>query len=201
MQRSTLLLPAALLIVVLSGVVGGPTSPAETTLVQQLVLSRETRPPVTQAMVWLTQLGGAWVLIPLALATAAFLWWRSQAGSATWLLVTVIGGRMVVELLKWVTDRPRPTFEEHPVSVASQAFPSGHAANSMITYLAIALFVLPARWRSAGTAAAVSLSLAIGITRPILGVHWPSDVMGGWVFGAAWTWLLWRFSAARLVRA
>lgn len=180
---------------------GGPTSAFETDLVRNLVLTREAQPSLTQALVWLTQLGGAWVLIPLTLATAAFLWWRLQAGSAAWLLATVLGGRTIVELLKWATNRSRPLFEEHPVSVASQAFPSGHAANSMITFLAVALFALPARWRSTGVAAAVAMSLAVGVTRPILGVHWPSDVLGGWVFGAAWTWALWRWSERRRLTA
>ena len=66
------------------------------------------------------------------------------------------------------------------------SFPSGHAANSMITFLALALILAPARYRAAAIAAATAASVLIGSTRPLLGVHWPSDVVGGWAFGIAW---------------
>ena len=179
---------------------GGFNFAPDADLVRSLVLYREGRPGLTQALVWLTQLGGAMFLIPFTLVVAALVWWRSRDFARVgWLLVTIMGGRGAVELLKWTTNRPRPSFEEHPVTVASQAFPSGHAANSMVAYLAIALFALPARWRGPGAVAAVALSLMIGATRPILGVHWPTDVLGGWLFGAAWTWFLWRWFEARQV--
>lgn len=56
----------------------------------------------------------------------------------------------------------------------------------MITFLALALIVAPAKTRAVAIAAAVAASTLIGATRPLLGVHWPSDVIGGWAFGVAW---------------
>jgi undecaprenyl-diphosphatase len=57
----------------------------------------------------------------------------------------------------------------------------------MIVYLTLALVLVPAgRWQRAAVAAAISLSLLVGISRPMLGVHWPSDVIAGWSFGALW---------------
>ena len=56
----------------------------------------------------------------------------------------------------------------------------------MITFLALALVVTPAKYRSAAITAAIAASVLIGSTRPLLGVHWPSDVIGGWAFGIAW---------------
>ncbi len=98
----------------------------------------------------------------------------------------VIGGRIAIEVLKLAIDRPRPAFGPHPVEVHSLSFPSGHAGNSMITFLAIAMIAIPERWRGRAVAIALSSSIAVGLTRPFLGVHWPSDVIGGWVLGIGW---------------
>lgn len=136
-------------------------------------------------LVWLTHLGGAPFLLGIA-AVAAAITLRRKVAEALLLAAIVLGGRMMVELLKWAFDRPRPAFDAHPVTTFSHSFPSGHAGNSMITFLAIALIALPQRWRAAGVGAAILLALAVGATRPVLGVHWPSDVLGGWLFGLAW---------------
>ena len=80
--------------------------------------------------------------------------------------------------------RRRPADHEHLVEVQSLSFPSAHSANSMIVFLA--LVVAPARHRKLAVLLAVAGSMIIGISRPMLGVHWPSDVIGGWSFGAAW---------------
>ena len=64
----------------------------------------------------------------------------------------------------------------------------------MLTLLALVLWLSPPRFRVAAVAAAVVASLAIGATRPILGVHWPTDVIGGWSFGVAWVLLFWTIS-------
>ena len=67
------------------------------------------------------------------------------------------------------------------------AFPSAHAANSMVAWLGLALIAAPPKARPAAVAAALALALTVGLTRLVLAVHWPSDVIGGWSFGAAWT--------------
>ena len=77
-------------------------------------------------------------------------------------------------------------------AVVSLSFPSAHAANSMIAWLGLALIAAPPRLRPAAVAAALALALLVGLTRLVLAVHWPSDVIGGWAFGAAWTLLLLR---------
>jgi len=69
----------------------------------------------------------------------------------------------------------------------TNSFPSGHSAGSMIFFLTLALLLFHrGRWRHLAVAAAVAASLLVGISRVMLGVHWPSDVVGGWAFGALW---------------
>ena len=76
------------------------------------------------------------------------------------------------------------------VDVSSLSFPSGHAGNSMIVYLSVALLLFDdPRRRRIAAACAIILSLLIGLSRPAVGVHWPSDVVGGWAFGLLWVML------------
>jgi undecaprenyl-diphosphatase len=102
---------------------------------------------------------------------------------------------------KFSIERARPTLEPHLVVVKTWSFPSGHAASSMIFYLTLALALAPeGRWRRIAAGAAILLSLLIGVSRVMLGVHWPSDVVGGWSFGMLWVMLTLR-RAERLFRA
>ena len=78
----------------------------------------------------------------------------------------VLGGRLMVEILKQSIGRPRPDLELHAVTVHSLSFPSGHAANSMIAFVAIALFCAPERRREAAVTLAIAASLVVGATRP-----------------------------------
>lgn len=195
-----LLLAAALLVIVfVLGLFGGGGLALDQAPVNNLAGWRTAHPDTTSALIWLTQLGGAAVLLPLA-ALAAILTFKRNRSAAVALVLTVLGGRLLIEVMKLLVDRPRPAVDAHPVDVFSQSFPSGHAGNSMMTYGAIALFTLPERWRAQGLAVAVALSFVVGATRPVLGVHWPSDVVGGWCLGAIWLiacWTLWERSRQR----
>ena len=85
--------------------------------------------------------------------------------------------------------------------VKTSSFPSGHATSSMIFYLALALVLTAGtRWHRIAAAGAVLLSLLIGASRVMLGVHWPSDVIGGWAFGMLWIMLTLRL-ARRLIES
>jgi undecaprenyl-diphosphatase len=155
------------------------------------------RPALSGAAALLTAVGGWVALTVFALLATAFLFLRDRRRKAALLLVVVLGGRMSVELQKYLGGRPRPAELDQLVAVHSKSFPSGHAANSMITCLAIALLLLP---RRLAIAAAILLSLLIGLSRIMLGVHWPSDVVGGWAFGLFWTLALVRFAEPRGTR-
>jgi undecaprenyl-diphosphatase len=128
----------------------------------------------------LTRLGNLVLLGPLALAAAIWLAIKARYRAALWLLATCIVARLVTAGLKLVFQRPRPDLLPQLDQVYSMSFPSAHAANTMATFLAIAL----ALGGRAPIVGAVALTLAIGISRVLLAVHWPSDVVGGWALGA-----------------
>ena len=141
---------------------------------------------------------GSWigVLIIAALAAGGLLL-RRRRREALVLLALMISERPLVELLKTLFDRARPDPHGHAVAVHSMAFPSGHSANAMALGLGLALIAAPARWRLSALVAGLAFAAAVGLSRLVLGVHWPSDVLGGWAFGAAWTLLLVRLGQAR----
>ena len=135
----------------------------------------------------LTFLGEGEVLVLISVAAAAWLLWRGKALSGFALIAVTIIGRLLIWAQKYGIVRLRPEDLEHLVPVSSPAFPSAHAGNSMIVYLAIALLLTAGtRWQRAAAGFALALSLLIGLSRVVLGVHWPSDVVGGWAFGLLW---------------
>ncbi len=160
---------------------GGPGSGFDPPVLATLYAGNSPR--LALASVVLTQLGGWIALVLFGLAGVALLLVRRRWRDAGLLFAILAGGRLIIEAQKAWVMRPRPP-QEHLVMVQSWSFPSAHAGDSMITYLALALLLSGRCWAIAG---ALALTLAIGISRMLLGVHWPSDVAGGWAFGLLWT--------------
>ena len=169
----------------IAGIVGGIDFPLDVALIHHFEAVRAASPGLTVAAIAVTQAGSAYGTIGGGLGVATWLAWRGRRWLAGVLAATVVSERFVVDGMKLLIDRTRPTFDLHPVATHSSSFPSGHSANSMAVFLAIALIAMPERWRRQAVVTAVTLSIAVGLTRPYLGVHWPSDVIGGWSLGAA----------------
>ena len=143
-----------------------------------------------------TEFGAWWAVLLAAAAGAAWLAYRRRYRDALLLAGLLVSERLVVGGLKLVFDRTRPDPAGHLVAVHTMAFPSGHSANAMALGLGLALLLPePGRPRSLAIAAGLLFALVVGLSRPILGVHWPSDVLGGWAIGALWTLLLVRLAA------
>jgi len=141
---------------------------------------------IAPVIVRLSALGGAGVLIPIALVGFFFLLAQKRRADAVWFLLTIAIGRLGIEGLKLVLSRPRPPAADWLEPVTSWSFPSSHSAGTMMTCVALALLF----GRGDGAIlVALLAALFIGWTRVALGVHWPSDVMAGWGIGLIWVGL------------
>lgn len=193
----TALLAAVLAALWLTAFIEG-TGPADRALLAALYAGH--RPLLAAAAKALTFVGGGYTVTPLIVLVAAFLAWRAQGRLALVLLVGNSIGRLLVEFQKYELGRARPELNPHLVTVYTLSFPSAHSANAVMTYVAMALLLTrPGSERLRWTIAAAILALLIGLSRIILGVHYPSDVVAGWSFGALWCLVMLWF-AKRVVK-
>lgn len=168
------------LIFILSALVGGPANGLEVALMEHMAAVRSNVPQFTRIAVIVTQLGSAPITLSIAGGGSLWLLLHRAPGRAILLAGSVVVERLLVDGLKEWIGRPRPHLDILPHSFA---FPSGHSANSMTAFVATALLVCPPAHRRVAVLVGMSLSLVVGLTRIVLGVHWPSDVIGGWAFG------------------
>jgi undecaprenyl-diphosphatase len=142
-----------------------------------------------------TALGEPSVLIAASIVAAVWLWIAGHRHLPFVFVAITMIGRGASELQKYVIARDRPDLETHLVVVKTSSFPSGHANSAMIFYLTIALILTQGtRWRGPAVALAILLAFLVGLSRVMLGVHWPSDVVGGWAFGLLWVLLTLRLA-------
>ena len=142
-----------------------------------------------------TALGSNTVLTAAVLTVVGFLLLQRDWRAAIFTFAATGGGLLASFLLKEFFDRPRPDLIPHEVEVFTASFPSGHAMISAVVYLTLASLVtrLMARRRLKiyAMTVAVVFTAAIGVSRVYLGVHWPSDVLAGWMAGASWALACW----------
>src|ERR1700729_1022662 len=151
-----------------------------------LVASHAAVVSIVKAVTWLGSSGVLWTLIGLAVVVLAI---RRRWRLAIYLLVTGAGELTLDPVLKDLVGRLRPVVA-HPVAYGTgDSFPSGHALGSIVCYGALFLVFLPAtrgQWRRLFSAAIVTVIVAIGVSRLLLGVHYLSDVLGAWALGITW---------------
>lgn len=145
---------------------------------------------LAKAAVDLTALGGYTVVTAIVVAVVGYLVLSRHYRTTIMVLAAAVGGGAFNHLLKAVFDRARPEVVPHLTEVGSPSFPSGHAMLSSAVYLALAVVlarILDRRWEKAYVVATALVTTGIvGFTRVYLGVHYPSDVLGGWLAGIAW---------------
>jgi len=143
----------------------------------------------------ITGLGGAAILTLLTAASAGFLALQRKRHLALYVLAAVASGILVSTLLKMGFDRPRPDLVPHGQIVYTSSFPSGHSMLSAIAFLTLGALLASSqtnfRLRAYLIGVAVSLTVLVGVSRVYLGVHWPTDVLAGWMAGAAWALFCW----------
>lgn len=136
----------------------------------------------------ITALGGFPILTLFTLAVVGFLAFTRHRTLAWVFLATTLLALLLSSGLKAALDRARPDLVPHKTQVHSPSFPSSHAMHSAATYLTLAgllaRFQQRRRLQLFVLAVAVVVVLAVGVSRIYLGVHWPTDVLGGWVFGS-----------------
>jgi membrane-associated phospholipid phosphatase len=143
----------------------------------------------TRFLRFYTQLGGALVIVPLALIVAVAETIRQRTVTVVAFLTLVVGGQfLVANVIKAIVDRARPDFDQL-TGFSGSSFPSGHAVAASACLAAFALVI--GRRRSIKVRAilaglAVGLATGIACCRVMLGVHWLTDVLGGLALGWAW---------------
>lgn len=138
----------------------------------------------------LTALGGVAVLTLATVLSGVYFALRHRIGSMIFVVSAVGGGIILSSVAKGLFDRPRPELVPHGSLVHTASFPSGHSMMAAITYLSLGVLmarVQPQRRLKAFIlSTVVALTLLVGVSRVYLGVHWPTDVLAGWLAGAAW---------------
>lgn len=134
----------------------------------------------------LTQLGRGTGTLAITLLISLFLAWHKQWRSLCYLLITVLGSGILNRIAKILFQRDRPTLWESPAPEFDFSFPSGHAMLSMTLVIFVATLIKQGHWRSIFLFCGLSFTIAIGWTRLYLGVHYPSDILGGWALAIAW---------------
>ena len=145
--------------------------------------------PLVAALKVVSFIGGPLWFYLIVGAASVFLFIRKRRRLLFFLLATTLGGGIIDTIVKLAVNRPRPSLEEPVATAFGKSFPSGHAMTSTVCYGALLLIFLPAlprRWRLPVFALTALLVTAIGFSRLALGVHYISDVLGGFVLGLAW---------------
>jgi undecaprenyl-diphosphatase len=150
---------------------------------------------MTSALLDLTALGGPTVIALVVLGVIGFLVLQTRYHTAFFIFLTACTGELVSFAMKSVFSRPRPSLAPHLREAFSSSFPSGHAMQSAIIYLTLgAMMMRISQGRLTKIyccTVAMMLTFLVGLSRVWLGVHYPTDVLGGWIVGLFWASICW----------
>lgn len=146
----------------------------------------------------ITALGGNSILILLTIAVVGFLLLEKKPQLALVVIISTLGAFGTNHMLKKTFDRDRPDLVPHYTRVYTASFPSGHSMLSASTYLTFGALLATTQRRRRTKVFILGfcalIALLVGISRIYLGVHWPTDVMAGWLAGASWALACWMFA-------
>jgi undecaprenyl-diphosphatase len=187
--------------VLLAGeVMEGSTQALDVRILRALRTADDPSKPIGPAWVEfafldVTALGGSTVLWFVVCAVVGFLCLQTRYRTALVIVLTSISGSLAGMAMKHLFMRPRPTVVPHLRDALSSSFPSGHAMDSAIIYLTLGAMLMRIAERRVTKlyclAMALLLTLLVGVSRVYLGVHYPTDVIGGWILGFVWASLCW----------
>ncbi|MCZ7602695.1 MAG: phosphatase PAP2 family protein [Melioribacteraceae bacterium] len=143
----------------------------------------------------ITALGSSTLLTIITLIVVIYLGLKREIRSIIYVLSAAIGGGILVQILKVLFARPRPEIVGQLVTEITMSFPSGHSAMSAVVYLSIAVLISRIessyKTRVFIITTALTISFIVGLSRIYLGVHYPTDVLAGWMIGLFWALLCW----------
>jgi undecaprenyl-diphosphatase len=190
-MRSSAVVSAALavLLLVLVAVGWPPLLSLDRTITEELHRSAVAEPGFTQLNRVLSDwVWDPWTMRALIAVAVLVLWSRRERLLALWLTVASLLAAAIQQGMKWAVGRERPGWPDPVDSAHYASFPSGHAMTAAVS-CGLLLWVLALHWRedwrgwSVIAVAALVSVLGVGWTRVYLGVHWPSDVVAGWLLG------------------
>jgi undecaprenyl-diphosphatase len=143
----------------------------------------------------ITALGSNGVLALIFLSVIGYLLLYRKLRTAALMTVSIAGGTLLSYGFKMMVDRPRPDLISHDFFVSTASFPSGHATMAAVTYLTLGALLArihpEPRVKAYFLLLSMVITLIVGLSRVYMGVHWPTDVLGGWTLGTAWALLCW----------
>ena len=143
----------------------------------------------------ITALGSPTVLGLTVLAVTGYLVLQQLYRVAAFVGVASLGGWLLNDVLKSIFERTRPAIVPHLREVASPSFPSGHALTSAAVFLTLGVLLMRISERRLTKfyclAVAMLATFLVGTSRILLGVHYPTDVLAGWLIGLSWALLCW----------
>ena len=149
-----------------------------------------TRPWLTDVMSGLSWIGSPIFLVPAITLAVGFMWRQRLKDDAVLVAAAALGGVALDEVMKLHFKRLRPDLPWAFVHEHSFSFPSGHSVMAMVLYGVIVYKTqdkLQGKWAKAALmVGAFLMVVGIGVSRVYLGVHYPSDVVGGYFVGAVW---------------
>jgi undecaprenyl-diphosphatase len=142
-----------------------------------------------------TALGGFTFLMLMTVVVVLGLLFHRKRREAIILAATALSAQTSIEILKFLYDRPRPALLMPQIHAFTKSFPSGHTTESTAIFLTVATVIASLETKHhtkilAFTVAAFAM-IAVGFSRVYLGMHWPTDVLGGWMLGTAWALAAW----------
>ncbi len=153
-----------------------------------VLLSVHTTASGLQDAVWwmVTQFGGVAAAVVAIGAVVAVLYRKEHISRAVQFAVGVGGAMVLSTVLKLLFERVRPDLWQQIIFEASYSFPNGHAiASSAIAFSLIAV-LWHTKWRTVSIVGGVIYMMLIGYSRLYLGVHYPTDIMAGWLVALMW---------------